>query len=54
MSEYIEFKIREEHLSEIVKELEKLKPPSRLKWLMIFFMMGVLGGMSIGAVLAVR
>jgi hypothetical protein len=54
MSEYVEFKIREEHLSEIVKEIEKLKPPSRVKWLMLFFMMGALGGMGIGVVLVLR
>jgi hypothetical protein len=54
MSEYIEFKIREEHLSEIVKEIENLKPPSRLRWLIIFFVMGMLGGTSIGVVLALR
>jgi len=54
MSEYIEFKIREEHLREIVSEIEKLKPPSRLKWLLIFFVMGMLGGSGIGVVLVLR
>jgi hypothetical protein len=54
MSEYVEFKIREEHLSEIVREIEKLKPPSRLKWLAIFFVMGMLGGTGIGIVLVLR
>jgi hypothetical protein len=54
MSEYIEFKIREEHLSEIVKEIENLKPPSRLRWLLIFFVLGVMGGMGIGIVLVLR
>jgi hypothetical protein len=54
MSEYVEFKIREEHLNEVVKEIENLKPPSRLRWLLIFFTMGVLGGMGIGIVLVLR
>ena len=54
MSEYVEFKIREEHLSEIVKEIENLKPPSRLRWLIIFFVMGMLGGSGIGIVLVLR
>jgi hypothetical protein len=54
MSEYIEFQIREEHLSEIVKEIENLKPPSRLRWLLIFFVMGMLGGSGIGIVLVLR
>jgi len=54
MSEYVEFKIREEYLSEIVKEIERLKPPSRLRWLVIFFIMGMMGGMGIGIVLVLR
>jgi hypothetical protein len=42
-----------ESVAEIVDFIEnELQPPSKLKWLLIFFMLGLLGGVGLGVFIA--
>jgi hypothetical protein len=42
-----------ESVAEIVDFIEnELQPPSKLKWIMIFFMLGLLGGAGLGVFIA--
>jgi hypothetical protein len=42
-----------ENLTEIVDFIEnELQPPSKLRWLIIFFALGVAGGIGLGVVIA--
>ncbi len=49
---HIEIKDKES-LAEIVDFIEnELQPPSKLKWLLIFFALGLLGGVGLGVFIA--
>jgi hypothetical protein len=49
---HIEVKDRES-LAEIVDFIEnELQPPSKTRWLIIFFMLGLLGGVGLGVFVA--
>jgi hypothetical protein len=42
-----------ENLTEIVDFIEnELQPPSKLRWLLIFFMFGLMGGIGLGVFIA--
>jgi hypothetical protein len=52
----IEIEIPQERQVEYVNELadfieNELKPPSRLRWILIFFLLGVSGGVGLGIAL---
>jgi hypothetical protein len=49
--EYVEFKVEEKLLEDVVKIIQEVKPPSKVRWLIMFFMLGTLGGLGIGIVL---
>jgi hypothetical protein len=41
---------REEVLGDLTEFIEEeLKPPSRVKWIFIYFLIGLLGGVGLGA-----
>jgi hypothetical protein len=51
--EIISIEIPDELQSEYINELtdfieNELKPPSRLRWILIFFILGMLGGLGLG------
>lgn len=44
---------QKENLAEIVDFIEnELQPPSKLKWLIIFFVFGLMGGVGLGVFIA--
>jgi len=48
-------KISPENLGELTDFIEnELKPPSKVKWLLLWFMIGVLGGWGLGLFIASR
>jgi len=52
----IDIRIPEEHQAEYIAELtdfieNELKPPSRIKWILLFFALGVAGGIGLGIAL---
>jgi hypothetical protein len=49
--EYVEFKVEEKLLEDVVKIIQEVKPPSKIRWLVMFFLMGAMGGLGIGIVL---
>jgi len=54
MSELIQIKIpTEEDLDELVEFIEnELKPPSRLKYLVMYFAIGTFGGFGLGVLIS--
>jgi hypothetical protein len=49
--QYVEFKVEEKLLEDVVKIIQEVKPPSKIRWLVMFFLMGAMGGLGIGIVL---
>lgn len=54
VDEIIHIEIPEKGRSESLEELaefieEQLRPPSRIWWLMVYFLFGVVGGLGLGA-----
>ena len=48
-------KINPEDLGELADFIEhELKPPSKVKWLLLWFLIGVLGGWGLGLFIASR
>ena len=53
MEGYVSLEAPEELLEEIVRVIEEVKPPSRLKVFLLYLVTGIIGGMGLGAFLGV-